>query len=569
MFKKLSTKISIFTIVCISIIIVIFSIYLVNNRTRNLHATILQKGIASAHTGKTMMEFILKSVVDNGIFPEEELFKQTLVPVSLSDEVIKKYKDISIDDLKKIQKFNYKNKFDSYLDKTIIKVQEEFLNDPQVVFAVLVDNQGYLPTHNVKYSKSLTGDFIFDRDNNRTKRIFNDPVGIKAAQNDAEAFLKQVYKRDTGEVMWDISAPVFLNGKKWGAFRIGFSMQKTYKQIHALRLKLILFMLALLLITIIVIKTVTSHFIKPLSKLHESVNKLAQGDFAIKTEISTNDEIGGVAKAFNKMVDEIQQYIQKLTKTTQQKERIESELDIAHNIQQDLIPKIFPPFPHRDEFDIFAFLKPTKQVGGDFYDFFFIDDNNICLVVGDVSDKGVPASLFMAVTKTLIKSTAKDLKSPKKILEKVNGELSLNNDSCMFVTVFFGILDIQTGELVYSNAGHNPPVIIKSDKSVGFLEMNNNTVLGVLQGAVFTEERTSLSVRDCILMYTDGVTEAVDHEDELYDEERLLNCIKEKGVDSAKDIVQTIYKDVQKFSENADQADDITIMSVIYKGTKK
>jgi serine phosphatase RsbU (regulator of sigma subunit) len=543
----------------------IFSFYLIKKETSNLQSIILEKGIASVQSGKSMMETILTSVVNHNIFTINEIFNQKLTPINLPKKITDQYKNISKENIKKIQKYHYETTFDSYLDNNIIKIQEQFLNDPQVVFAALVDNQGYLPTHNIKYSKKLTGNFIFDKNNNRTKRLFNEDVGLKAAQNFDKPYLKQIYKRDTGEIMWDISAPVFVKGKKWGAFRIGFSMEKTYAKIKNLKIKLIIFMICLLFAIILVIEIVTSYFLTPLSKLNSSVKKLAKGDFSSKIKVTTNDEIGNLAKTFNKMLDDIQNYINKLTETTKTKERIESELEIAHNIQQDILPKIFPAFPNREEFDIFAILEPAKQVGGDFYDFFFTDEEHLCTVIGDVSDKGVPASLFMAVTKTLIKTTAKEIANPKDILTKVNNELSVNNDSCMFVTVFISILNIKTGEIVYSNAGHNPPYIIDSENNIKPFSFEEDVVLGTFPDYEYKNGSFKLNKNDSIYFYTDGVTEALNNKEELFGEERLEKLITTYGSKDPKQLLNHSLKELQKFAENAVQSDDITIMILLFK----
>lgn len=180
-------------------------------------------------------------------------------------------------------------------------------------------------------------------------------------------------------------------------------------------------------------------------------------------ETRSKDEVGGLTRDFRVMRDSLNDHIRQLTETTAARERMESELNIAHDIQMSILPKIFPPFPTRDEFDLFALIVPAKEVGGDFYDFFQLTENRLCFVIGDVSGKGVPAALFMAVTKTLIKSFAREREdvTPEAILTHVNEELASDNDACMFVTLFCGMLNTKSGEILYANAGHNPPLVIK------------------------------------------------------------------------------------------------------------
>src|SRR5262245_47368001 len=203
-----------------------------------------------------------------------------------------------------------------------------------------------------------------------------------------------------------------------------------------------------------------------------------------------------------------------------EKERMEETLKLAHDIQMSMVPKIFPPFPDRSEFDIFATLAPAKEVGGDFYDFFFIDDDHLCFTVGDVSGKGVPASLFMAVTKTLFRATARIGSTPSEILARLNAAICRANESCMFVTLFCGILNIRTGQVDYGNGGHNPPYYLHQD-GVSPLEKLGGIVLGLVEQTLYASGRLVLRPGEALLLYTDGVTEAMDSRERLYSDQRL------------------------------------------------
>ena len=198
-----------------------------------------------------------------------------------------------------------------------------------------------------------------------------------------------------------------------------------------------------------------------------------------------------------------------------QKDRMEDELNVGHKIQMSMVPQTFPPFPDRDEFSIHAALHPAREVGGDFYDYFFIDENRLCICIGDVSGKGVPAALFMAVTKTLIKARATDDFSTASIITRVNDEISQNNKAYMFVTIFTGILDLRTGNLTFTNAGHNPPHIKRVNGSLELLSQRHGPVIGAQAGLAFKEDTVTLSKGDFLLMYTDGVTEARNREKEF------------------------------------------------------
>jgi PAS domain S-box-containing protein len=243
-----------------------------------------------------------------------------------------------------------------------------------------------------------------------------------------------------------------------------------------------------------------------------------------------------------------------------QKERMEGELTVAREIQMSMLPLIFPAFPDRREFEIFAKLRPAREVGGDFYDFFFIDEQRFCFCIGDVSDKGVPAALFMAVAKTLIKSRAMDDLSTASILTHVNDELSRKNDSSMFVTVFLGILDLATRELCFTNAGHNPPYLRHPDRTLERLGARHGPIVAAVEGMTYAEDKRSISEGDILFMYTDGVTEAMNPSRQLFGEERLVEVLRTCPTNSAEAAVGSIADAVHRFEQGAEQADDTTTL---------
>jgi sigma-B regulation protein RsbU (phosphoserine phosphatase) len=264
------------------------------------------------------------------------------------------------------------------------------------------------------------------------------------------------------------------------------------------------------------------------------------------------------------MGESLKKYIRDLTETTAAKERIESELSIAHDIQMSILPKIFPAFPERKEFDIYAIIEPAREVGGDLYDFFFMDDTHLCFVIADVSGKGVPASLFMAVAKTFIKATAKESMSPDQILYRVNNELCRDNDTGMFVTIFLGILDTNTGEVFYSNGGHNPPLTIGRDGRAEFLSISPGLVLGAQENFEYVAGRLVLKEGETLFMYTDGVTEAMNPADELFSEERLLHSLMALSAKPIGEMIGGLTEEIIFFAQGAPQSDDITMMALKY-----
>lgn len=251
-----------------------------------------------------------------------------------------------------------------------------------------------------------------------------------------------------------------------------------------------------------------------------------------------------------------------------EKERISAELNVATKIQADMLPRKFPPFPERMEFDIYATMTPAKEVGGDFYDFFFIDDDHLALVIADVSDKGVPAALFMVIAKTLIKNMASIVHnySPAKILTEVNNQLCEGNDAYLFVTVWLGIIEISTGKLTTSNAGHEHPVIKRNNGEFQLDIYKHSPALATMEGIRFKEQETVLNPGDCIFVYTDGVTEATNSKQELFGKERLVEALNKNNRAEAKELLENVKKDIDAFVDGSPQFDDITMLGFIYKG---
>ncbi len=247
-----------------------------------------------------------------------------------------------------------------------------------------------------------------------------------------------------------------------------------------------------------------------------------------------------------------------------QKERMQEELNVGRDIQMSMVPDTFPAFPDHEEFDIHALLKPAREIGGDFYDYFFIERDKLCVCVGDVSGKGVPAALFMAVTKTMIKSTASEDYSPASIITRVNEEISRDNPSCMFITLFLGILHVRSGEFHYTNAGHPYPYIKRAGGVIDTLKQVHGPVVGAMDGIAYGENSVFLGKNDQLLIFTDGVTEAMDVTDQLYGEQRVIDHFQ-SSQDSGPDIlVSGTLDSVEAFAGEAEQADDITILALRY-----
>jgi len=244
-------------------------------------------------------------------------------------------------------------------------------------------------------------------------------------------------------------------------------------------------------------------------------------------------------------------------------QRMEGELNVARDIQMSMLPLKFPAFPERQDIDVYAKLIPAREVGGDFYDYFFIDDENFCFVVGDVSGKGVPAALFMAVTKALLKAGASNERSTARILTQVNNEISRDNENYMFITVFMAILNTTTGYLVYTNAGHNPSFVLRSgDGGIEKMSDLHGAVVGAWEGAEYKETVLKLNRGDAVFAYTDGVTEAQESKGKLYSELRLAELLHNHKFTGCKELVNLVVNDVVEYENGAEHADDITVLTV-------
>ena len=304
-------------------------------------------------------------------------------------------------------------------------------------------------------------------------------------------------------------------------------------------------------------------------KAGEMVDNL-ESDETVSIDIHTNDELETLSESFVKMDVDLRKFISKLESVTAEKEGIGAELNIAANIQASMLPRIFPPFPERKEFDIYASMNPAKEVGGDFYDFFLIDDDHLGIVIADVSGKGVPAALFMAISKVLIKNCALPGMTPGEVLETVNERLCRSNDTGLFVTVWFAIIEISTGKGMSANAGHEHPALYKqSSDTFELIKYKHSPAVAVMEGLVFRDREFKVEPGDIIFVYTDGVTEASDSKNVLFGEDRLAAALNKCPVKEPRDILLSVGESIDEFVGDADQFDDITMLSLRYVGPQK
>ena len=315
-------------------------------------------------------------------------------------------------------------------------------------------------------------------------------------------------------------------------------------------------------------KLLSARFVRPINELSDGVHEIAAGNYDKKLYIKTDDEIKHLEICFNEMTKVLKEYTANLTKTTAEKERIQTELDIAAEIQSSMLPK---DFPLRDDVEILATMTPAKEVGGDFYDFYFLDKTHVVITVADVSGKGIPAALFMGSSKTVLNNFIVRFYKENGLalaVSAANEKICSNNEAMMFVTAFIGVLDLETGEFTFVNGGHNPPVLYRAEEnSCEFLDVKKNFVLGPMDGIPFAEQKISFKRGDLLFVYTDGVTEALNVKNEEYLPDRLINFMN--STDCRVDL-QTLLKkiraDVADHVGEAEQSDDITLFAFRYNG---
>jgi len=339
---------------------------------------------------------------------------------------------------------------------------------------------------------------------------------------------------------------------------------QTYQSIY-------IFVLLQLLLSFFCLLLIYSYALNPLKVVTKSVYKYAEKKDGINVrkhlaKIKNKNEIGQLAGVISDMTSEIDAHMDEIRTITAEKERISTELNVATKIQADMLPNIFPPFPQIREFDIYAVMHPAKEVGGDFYDFFMIDDDHVALVIADVSGKGVPAALFMVVAKTLIKNRTMLGGTPSEILYDVNNHLCEGNTSEFFVTVWMAIVNIRTGKGIAANAGHEHPVLRRAGGDYELIKYPHSLAVAAIEGCKFKEHEFELHPGDRLFVYTDGVPEASDKDNNLFGSERMIESLNNNKAVGAYEVLSSLKEDLAEFVGGAVQFDDITMLVFDYKG---
>lgn len=331
--------------------------------------------------------------------------------------------------------------------------------------------------------------------------------------------------------------------------------------------------LVIVLLAAVFIGTVSILFTKkltaPIRRLTAEVACIDGGNLDNRIHIATGDEVEELGNAFNGMTAQLQSYIGNLAAVTAEKERIRTELSLASRIQADMLPDSCHALRERREFILYASMKPAKEVGGDFYDFFLTDEDHLAFLIADVSGKGVPASLFMVVAKTLLQSRIEGNDALAVAVSEVNDRLCAGNKNGMFVTAWIGVLTLSTGELNYVNAGHNPPLLGNCEEGYAYLRERGGFVLGGMEDMTYTQKKLRLNPGTILFLYTDGVSEANDETGTLYGEERLQMLLNSHTQTEPKELAKAVWEDIQSFQGKAEQFDDITMLVLRYRGCKE
>ena len=310
--------------------------------------------------------------------------------------------------------------------------------------------------------------------------------------------------------------------------------------------------------------------LRPLNLVTEEAARFPRENRAaaqkLREVIRNKDEIGQLADSIDRMEEQIETYITDITRITAERERISTELSLATRIQAAFVPHIFPPFPNRPEFDLYASMDPAKEVGGDFYDFFLIDEDHLCLVMADVSGKGVPAALFMMIAKILVQNFAMTGRSPAEVLQAVNDQICANNREEMFVTVWMGILDTATGRIAAANAGHEYPAVMTPGRGFELIKDKHGFVIGGMEGLTYREYEMTLTPGSKLFLYTDGVPEATDGDNEMFGTDRMLEALNRDPDAPPKEILRNVRRAVDEFVRDAEQFDDLTMLCLAFRG---
>ncbi|HCB92511.1 MAG TPA: hypothetical protein DEP57_01655 [Selenomonas sp.] len=442
---------------------------------------------------------------------------------------------------------------------------------------------------------SSKGEVVFSPESEGLLAAVLDEVDLRQAEEEDLAELARLMVEGKsgvrsidlyGEIYYVAFAPMEANGWSFGVLieedevmaplravegevfkSIGLFHEMIEQSFEATGRRSILILIPVLLLLFYGSGFMASRLSRPIRRLAVEVKELAAGNFDKKLRIHTGDEIEDLADAFNTMTDELKTHMKNLELATAEHERVRTELEVATRIQEDMLPRRFPAFPERQEFDIYATMDAAKDVGGDFYDFYMPNSNHLVFLIADVSGKGIPAALFMAKSQSILKNSvlmAESESDVSSILDNANRLLCGGNDASMFVTVFLGVLDLRTGHLVYGDGGHCQPILCRNG-SCDFLPMKKNSMLGLME-LPYDQQSIELLPGDTIFLYTDGVSEAMNEKEEQFTEKRVRETLSEIGEREPEELLTRMRDILKEYAGTAQQSDDITMLGLKYNG---
>lgn len=350
---------------------------------------------------------------------------------------------------------------------------------------------------------------------------------------------------------------------RWGMV-VKKDADEAFAPVRRLRNLSLLITVLTLAAVVLTAQSVALSLSEPIRKLTQHTQAISRGELDKQIDLHVDNEIGILASSFNSMTEQLKESIRGLQETTAARERIESELRLASEIQMSSMPKVFPPYPQRTDFGIHAAIRPAKAVGGDFFNFELVEDDRLFFVIGDVSGKGVQAALFMAVANTLIQTAAHASLPPDEVLGLANRRLSHDNDACMFVTVFCGVVDLKTGDVTFANGGHDLPYHVAGGRATP-VAPGSGPLLGLDPDFEYRSQTLRLEPGDVLFLYTDGVTEAMDRDGRFFGEGRIESCLGERQGAGERELVDAVLERVQAFAAGAPQSDDITVLAIRYR----
>ena len=352
---------------------------------------------------------------------------------------------------------------------------------------------------------------------------------------------------------------------------IGADAAKTYGETFKRSSLLILGVIVLLIANAFAAAiSFSGKIIKPINVMTDRIGSMTGDEFIFEMDdvYRTGDEIEVLANTFGKLSDQMKDYLLRILSMTAEKERVNTELSLAARIQADMLPSNFPAFPEHTEFDLYASMTPAKEVGGDFYDFFLVDQDHLAIVIADVSDKGIPAAMFMMMAKNMIQTQAMTGHGPRQVLTDVNNQICANNREMMFVTVWFGILDLRTGMLTAANAGHEYPILKPQEGRFAVFKDKHGFVIGGKRNMKYTEYEVQLDPGSRLFLYTDGVPEAKAGSGEMFGLERTVAALNAAGDAPPEELLAVVDESVHRFVGDAEQFDDLTMLCLEYRGPK-